>query len=78
VNMPPWLALLGTGMLGWLKGDLMLTRHEVAGLTGGLLHTGAPPQGQTAFSAWAAAQGALLGRGYRSELAAHYHAGPLA
>jgi hypothetical protein len=72
VDLPPWLALLGARLLGGVNGDQMLTRDEVAGLTSGRLFTGAPPRGQTAFTTWVRANGHLLGRGYRSELATHY------
>lgn len=72
IGLPPRLALLGTRLLGAINGDQMLTDDEVAGLTGGLLYTGAPARGPTAFTTWVQANGHLLGRGYRSEIATHY------
>ena len=71
-GLPPRLTLLAAGLLGIVNRDIMLTADEVAGLTGGLLVSAGPPTGVTRFTDWIAANGAQLGRYYRSELAAHY------
>ncbi|MEK7214154.1 MAG: NAD(P)H-binding protein [Chloroflexota bacterium] len=75
ISVPPWLALAACGLLGMVNRDVMLTADEMAGLTRGLLVSHDPPRGTTRFSDWVRANGATLGRSYRSELAAHY-AGP--
>jgi NADH dehydrogenase len=56
-------------MLGWITGDVIITREEIAGLMGDLLYVDAPPAGTTRLSHWAAQHAGSIGRRYHSELA---------
>lgn len=64
----------GTGyrlgqLMGWLVGDVMITRDEIAGLMGDLLAVDTPPTGKTRLTDWARGVADSLGRRYASELA---------
>jgi len=59
-------------VFGWLLGDVVLTREEVAGLSAGLLVSKGPPTCPTRFTQWLATHGDRLGQDYASELARHY------
>lgn len=67
--MPPALGYLAGKVMGWLVGDVVITREEIEGLMADLLFVDAPPAGRTALSEWARTHAATLGRRYASELA---------
>ena len=69
VPVPPSLGLIAASVLGKMVGDVILTREEIAGLMGDLLHVDSPPTGTTRLSEWIAENAATLGRHYTSELA---------
>lgn len=69
VPIPAVLGWAVGAVLGRLKGDVLITRDEIRGLTSGLLCTDSPPAGSTRFSEWAAQHADELGRRYTSELA---------
>lgn len=69
VSVPPAIALLAARLLGWWKGDVVITRDEVRGLMEERLYVDAPPVGSTRFTEWARRRGDRLGREYASELA---------
>jgi NADH dehydrogenase len=69
IGVPPWLGLAAATVLGWLVGDVMLTREEIEGLMADLLVTDSPPAGATRLTDWARENAARLGRRYASELA---------
>ncbi len=69
VSVPPRLGYWAAGLLGWLKGDVLLTWEEVLGLTQGLLYVDSPPAAQTRLSEWMRENRESLGRRYASELA---------
>lgn len=69
VSIPPALGYLAGKVLGWKKGDVVITREEIEGLMAGLLWVDAPPAGKTKLTAWARENAATLGRNYASELA---------
>lgn len=75
VRMPVSLAFVFTRVIGWLVGDVVLTREEYRGLMSNLLDSESPPAGETRLSQWLAENRAHLGRRYASEVARHY-AGP--
>lgn len=58
--------------IGMLRGDVLLTRDEIAGLAAGLLVSRDPPTGRDSFREWIAANADGLGRRYVSELARNY------
>lgn len=69
VPMPPALAYGFGRALGWILGDVVITRDEIRGLMDGLLYVEAPAAGATALTAWAREHREQLGRRYASELA---------
>ena len=68
VRTPPSLGLALTQLVGLLKGDLALTRDEVAGLMDGLLTSGTEPTGATRLGEWLKENVDVLRRRYVSEL----------
>jgi hypothetical protein len=72
VHVSPGLALVLGGLVGAARRDVLLTRDEIAGLMHGLLRSGLPPLGHDTFRDWTAANAAVLGRRYVSELARNY------
>ena len=69
ISVPPWLGLQAGRLMGWLMGDVLITREEIEGLMGDLLYVDAPPAGKTRLSAWARQQADSLGMQYNNELA---------
>jgi len=72
ISVPPTVALLPAGLMGWMVGDVVITRDEVAGLMAELLVSAEPPRGRARFSDWVGAHGDQLGRQYASEIARHF------
>lgn len=72
VHAPPRLALALAQIIGLLVGDVILTHDEIDGLMGDLLVSAQPPTGITCLSEWLAANRALIGTRYASEMARHY------
>jgi NADH dehydrogenase len=68
VGIPPRLGLLVARTVGWIKGDVLVTREEIAGLLENRLFTGSPATGRTRLSEWLRENAADLGRAYSSEL----------
>ena len=69
VSVPPWFGnVLGKG-LGWLVGDVVITKDEIEGLMADLLYVDSPPTGTTVLTEWINKHAATLGRKYTSELA---------
>jgi uncharacterized protein YbjT (DUF2867 family) len=72
VRVRPAVALALAELIGRLRGDVLLTRDELAGLMGSLLVSSEPPRGRDSFREWVAANADGLGRRYVSELARNY------
>jgi len=72
VHVAPTLGLLLSCVLGWLIGDVIVTRDEIKGLMANLLVSDKPPTCPTRFSQWLERHGSELGMDYHSELARHY------
>ncbi len=72
VHMPAPLAFVFTRLIGWLVGDVVLTREEYRGLMSNLLDSESAPAGETRISQWLAQNREHLGRKYASEVARHY------
>jgi uncharacterized protein YbjT (DUF2867 family) len=69
VPMPPLLAYLACTVIGKMVGDVFITRAEVKGLMGDLLHVDTPPTGETSLTNWMEKNADRLGKRYASELA---------
>jgi len=72
VHVPPAVALAAARCLSLFVGDVMLTPEEVKGLTDGLLVSSEPPLGSTHLADWLAANRAVVGERYASEVVRHY------
>ena len=72
LHVPASFALIGTGLLGKLVGDVVLTPDEVKGLEANLLVSNQEPLGKTRLSEWIAANAGWLGARYMSELRKHF------
>lgn len=72
ITLPRWAVRGAAGVLGWMTGDLVLTRQEVDGLADNLLVSRGPATGTTRLSAWLAESKDELGREWASELGRHY------
>jgi NADH dehydrogenase len=69
VSIPPSAGYYLSLVMGWLVGDVVITREEITGLMRGLLYVDSPPAGTTRLTRWAAEHSASLGVRYASELA---------
>ncbi|MGH7934866.1 MAG: SDR family oxidoreductase [Candidatus Binataceae bacterium] len=69
VHVPDGFALLLARIIGWMTGDVTLTRDEIRGLAAGLLVAGGPPAGATMIGQWLSEHAASVGAAYASELA---------
>jgi uncharacterized protein YbjT (DUF2867 family) len=72
VHMPAWLAYMGTRVMGWVVGDVVLTWEEYLGLMANLLAPEGPAAGATRLSEWLAANRESVGRKYASEVERHF------
>ena len=72
IHVPPALALFCVGVLGYLVGDVILTRQELEGLRRNLLVSSGPPTGRTRIADWLQQNSATVGLGYASELERHF------
>jgi uncharacterized protein YbjT (DUF2867 family) len=68
-GIPPGLGFLAARVVGWFKGDVLLTREEIAGLMESRLAVDSAPTGTTSLRAWMREHADTLGRRYSSELA---------
>lgn len=69
VSVAPWCGnVLGKG-LGWLVGDVVITKEEIEGLMADLLYVDVPSTGTTVLTEWISKHSETLGRKYTSELA---------
>ena len=66
--IPDFVALAVGKVLGLLLGDLLITRHEIAGLRNESMYTGTPPTGTIKFSDWLQLESDTLGRRYVNDL----------
>ena len=69
IGVPPRLGYWACRMVGWVVGDVVITRDEIQGLMEEKLYVAAPPLGQTKLSEWMIHHRETLGRRYTSELA---------
>jgi NADH dehydrogenase len=72
IHLPPTIAWTLTQCIGWLVGDVVLTKDEVQGLLADLLYTDSPPVGRTSLTTWLRQHAATIGKRYASELERHY------
>lgn len=72
IHLPPTLSYYASKPLGYLLGDVILTKDEVRGLLNNNLTTDSPPAGNTKLSDWVADNAETLGKRYLNELKLHY------
>ncbi len=72
IHLPSSLILAASTVLGWLVGDVLLTKDEIDGLMADLLISRQPPTGTTRLSDWLRAHAQTVGRKYASEVARHF------
>lgn len=72
IHLDPQRARQLTRGIGAMVNDVILTRHELEGLTGNLLVSDQPPRGSLPFSRWLKDQAAILGQEYFSEIKRHF------
>ncbi|MBI5117297.1 NmrA family NAD(P)-binding protein [Candidatus Poribacteria bacterium] len=72
LHVPPSIGYFLSQFIGWLVGDVLLTRDEVKGLMSNLLVTAGPSTGVTRMSKWLEQNAATVGVKYASELKRHY------
>jgi len=72
IHLRPDRALFLSRLIGYLVGDVVLTREEVDGLMSNLLVSGGPPTGRTRLSEWLRQHADTLGARYASEVKKHY------
>ena len=75
VPVPAVAVPLLTGLVGRAVNDVVLTRHELAGLMAGLVAPEGPATGEVVFSDWLAAHGDSLGHQWASEVGRHFRPG---
>lgn len=72
VRAPPALVLAAARAVGLAVRDVVLTRHELEGLTAGLLDVEGPATGETGLASWIRAHADTVGVRWASELDRHY------
>ncbi len=65
VRVPKWLLLGAASLVGAVVGDVVLTPHEVEGLTANLLVSREAPSASTRFSEWLSSSAGRLGVEWR-------------
>jgi NADH dehydrogenase len=68
MSVPPWFGYAATRVIGWLVGDVIVTRDEIKAMMANLLYVDAPPVGKTVLTDWIHAHADTLGRRYANEL----------
>jgi len=72
IRAPAGLVAMLSRLLGYLVGDVLLTRDEVKGLMAGLLVSRAAPAGRKKLSEWLSENSETVGAAYASELQRHF------
>lgn len=69
ISIPPDIGYIIAKIVGWIVGDVFVTREEIKGLMAGTLAVDSKPSGQTLLTEWAKKHSKTLGMKYTSELA---------
>ena len=72
IHLPPGVVLFLARLIGYMTGDVVLTRNEVAGLMANLLVSDNEPTGPTRLSDWLEHNSDSLGNQWACELKRHY------
>jgi len=72
IHLSPRITHVLTAMVGYMVGDVVLTRDEIAGLMAELLVSDCPPTCPTRLADWLREHGCTLGNRYSSEMARRY------
>ena len=73
VHLRPGLVLFLANFIGYMVGDLVITRDEIEGLMSNLLVSESSPTSQTHLSEWLEQNAKKVGTRYISDLKRHYH-----
>ena len=68
IGIAPALGYWVGRLVGWMMGDVTITRPEIEGLMADLLYVNSPPAGETRLTDWAKKHADTLGKHYASEL----------
>lgn len=68
VHVSAEIGYLASRLIGWIVGDVFVTREEIKGLMDDLLYVNAPPAGHTRLTDWMRTNAETLGKKYASEL----------
>ena len=71
VHPPPSLSLQLLRVVGWVVGEVILSREELDGLISERLVSNEPPRGPESVLGWLSRHGHELGRSYASEFSRH-------
>ena len=71
-HVPTPIAYTAARLVGWLVGDVVLTKQEYTGLMAGLLAPDGSSAGTTRLTEWLAANHDTVGARYSSEVARHF------
>jgi len=69
VSIPPSVGFIIGSLVGFIMGDVTITRDEIKSLMSDLLYVESPPVGKTRLTEWAKEHKGILGIRYHSELA---------
>ena len=72
VHVPPAIALASASAIGWVLGDVLVTKEELDGLIAGLATTDGPATGSRRLTDWLRANADTVGVRYASEVARHF------
>jgi uncharacterized protein YbjT (DUF2867 family) len=73
ISVSPEFGYWSGWLIGRLMGDVLITRHEIAGLMQNLLVTSSAPEGKTPLTEWAKQHASTLGLHYASEMKRRLH-----
>jgi NADH dehydrogenase len=68
IPVSPVLGYLAGQMIGFLTGDVLITKPEIEGLMANLLYTNSPSTAETKLTDWVKDYSESLGKHYASEL----------
>lgn len=68
ISVPPTFGYIVAQLIGWITGDVFVTRPEIEGLMANLLFTNSKPTGKKKLTDWIREHSDKLGKHYANEL----------